>query len=202
MRPRTSNEGQQDTAEIRAGEVAICLELLEVQLSQVLGELSWPARRGRQAAERGGDAQPVAVEVEAMPPETSQADDARAAATGPDAVEDGADGARGRYAFGVTLNQIDEVNRLIDTIRAYGDVVTASDHAGFADHTLSILGDAIGCNAVRLRDIILDVNAQRLGPARGTRTGVREELVAYRVMAARLSMGNASRVTRQLPICQ
>ena len=54
-RPRSSDEAQEWTAEIRAGEVAICLELLEEQIGQVLDEVSWPARRGNRAAARGGD---------------------------------------------------------------------------------------------------------------------------------------------------
>lgn len=142
--------------------------------------------------------QPVTVEVEATPPETSQADDARSVAAGSETVEEGADGTRVRYVSGVSLNQIDEINRLIETIRAHGDVVSTSDDAGFADHSLSILGDAIRRDAVKLRDIIRDVDAQRLGQVRGARTGVRETQAIYHVLPARVSMGRVLRVPGQL----
>jgi hypothetical protein len=42
-RPRMADEEKEWYAEIRPGEVAICLELLEEQIGQVLNELSWPA---------------------------------------------------------------------------------------------------------------------------------------------------------------
>lgn len=190
-RPRSSDEAQEWTAEIRVGEVAICLELLEEQIRQVLDELSWPAARGHRAAAQSGDMAPAAA-AEAAKPQAME----------PEAAAEGADGAGARYLFGVTLEQIDEINRLLDMIRAHGDVVIASDDAEFADHTLSRVGHAIFCEAGKLRDIILDVNSQRLGSVRGTRTGVREQPAAYHALAARLPMSSASRSVRQLPTCQ
>ena len=49
-RPRRPDEDREWFSEIRPGEVAICLELLEEQIAQVLDELSWPAERGERAA--------------------------------------------------------------------------------------------------------------------------------------------------------
>ncbi len=85
------------------------------------------------------------------------------------------DNAGGRYIFGVTLEQVDTLNRLIDMISAHGDVVTTSDDAELADHTLSLLGDAIFNDARTVREIIRQVESQRLGQARGSQTGVRNK---------------------------
>jgi hypothetical protein len=161
--------------------VAICLDLLEEQIGQVLAELSWPAGRGESAAAHEADAQAQAAE--------------------PEAAEPVMDAAGSRYVFGVTLSQIDEINRLVDMIRAHGDVVAANDAAGFADHTLSTVGEAIFSGANKLREIILDLEAQRLDPACGSRTGVREERATYLALPARLPLGGASCVVRQFPTC-
>jgi hypothetical protein len=64
------------------------------------------------------------------------------------------------------------------------------------------VGHAIFCEAGKPRDIILDVNSQRLGPVRGSRTGVREERVAYHALPVRLPMSKGSRIVRQLPTYQ
>jgi hypothetical protein len=110
------------------------------------------------------------------------------------------DEADSRYAFGVTLSQIDEINLLIDMLRAHGDVVAANDAAGFADHTLSTVGNAIFSGANKLREIVLDLEAQRLDPARGSPTGVREERASYHALPARLPLGGPGAL-RQLPTC-
>jgi hypothetical protein len=179
-RPRMADESQEWTAGIRPGEVAICLELLEEQIGQVLDELFWPAERGERAAAREADAPAKAAEPEAAEPVMDEADS--------------------RYVFGITLSQIDEINLLIDMLRAHGDVVAANDAAEFADHTLSTVGNAIFSGANTLREIVLDLEAQRLDPARGPRTGVREERAAYRALPARLSLGGTGAL-RQLPTC-
>jgi len=57
-RPRTSDEDREWLVEIRVGEVAICLELLEEQIGLVLDELSWPALLGDRPG-AGGDEEPV-----------------------------------------------------------------------------------------------------------------------------------------------
>jgi hypothetical protein len=73
-----------------------------------------------------------------------------------------------------------------------GDVVIASDEAEFADHTLSVLGDAIFNDARTVREIIRQVESQRLGQARGSQTGVTEERATYLVGPARLPVDSAS----------
>jgi len=186
-RPRIADEGKEWYAEIRPGEVAICLELLEEQIAQVLGELSWPATREKRAAAREKDAEPAATE----------------AATGePEAAKEAADGTDERYLYGVTLTQIDEIALLLTSLRALGNVVTTSDHAELADVTLSVMGDAIVRDVERLREIIGDVEVQELGPPYGRHAGVREERAIYHVPPARMSMmAGVSCAVPQLPVC-
>jgi len=152
--PRMADEEQECIPKISVGEVAICLELLAEQMGLVLDEISWPAYRSESEAAPGAGAEPEAAE------------------------EPGDAG--GRYIFGMTLEQVDTLHRLISMISAHGDVVTASDDAEFADHTLSLLGDAIFNDARTVRAIIRQVELQRLGQARGSEAGVGEERAVYR----------------------
>jgi hypothetical protein len=175
--PRTANEEQEWIPEIRVGEVAICLELLAEQVELVLDDLSWPAYRSEREAALGADAEPEAAKE----------------VTGD---------AGCRYIFGVTLEQVDTLNRLIDMITAHGDVVIASDEAELADHTLSLLGDAIFNDARTVREIIRQVESQRLGQARGSQTSVGEERAVYHVVRVRFPAGHASHVAWQLPTYQ
>jgi hypothetical protein len=197
-RPCIADEAKEGYAEIRPGEVAICLEQLEEQIGQVLEELSWPAERGERAAvseaEAECDAEPkgaaAADAVDTDNAESELAELARSEAGKP-------------YVAGVTLDQIDELARLSDILRAHGDVVVATQQADFADVTLTIIGDAILGHAERLQDIIRDVDcAQRLDEPHGTKPGVREEWGTYLALPARLPTGSASYVVRQHPTYQ
>lgn len=162
-RPRRPDEDREWFSEIRPGEVAICLELLEEQIAQVLDELSWPAERGERAAAGEADAEAKA----------------HTETTEPDAAKPVMDEAGNRFLFGLTLDQFDGIDRLLDSLRALGNVVTCSDHAELSDVTLSIMGDAIVRDVMKLRDIIRDVNTQDLKPPHVTKPGVREEQGAY-----------------------
>jgi len=94
------------------------------------------------------------------------------------------DDADGRYLFGMTLEQVDTLNQLIDMIVAHGDVVTASHDAELADHTLSLLGHAIFSDARAVREIIRQLESQRLNP-RNSQPGVSEEQGVYHVARKR-----------------
>lgn len=172
--PRIADEGQEYLPEIRVGEVAICLELLAEQMGLVLDDISWPASRCERAAAAGADAVP-------------------------EAREEVPDDASGRYIFGVTLEQVDTLNRLIDMIAAHGDVVTASDDAEWADHTLSMLGQAIFGDARAVREIVRQVESQRLGQARGSQTGVGEERAVYDAGSARWPAADAPHAAWRRP---
>lgn len=89
------------------------------------------------------------------------------------------------YVSGVTLEQIDELARLGDILRAHGDVVVATDQADFADVTLTIMGDAILRDAERLRDIIHAIDSmQRLDGQRRSHADVQEEAATYLAVPA------------------
>ena len=184
--PRIADEEREGVPEIRPGEVAICLELLEEQIAQVLDELSWPAeRRDRTAA-----------------CETAAQAEACTEAAEHDAAEQVKDETGNRLLVGVTLDQIDEVNLLLSSLRALGNVVTCSDHAELSDVTLSIMGDAIVRDVEKLRDIVRDVQGQTLEALHVTRPGVREERATYGVLPPCLPMGNVSPIVRRLPTYQ
>jgi len=157
VQPRTPDAEHEGIPEINAEQVAICLEFLAEQLGLVLNNLSFPANRSEREAEQGAYAKPEATE--AMPYDASE-----------------------RYRFGITLNQIDTLNQLIDIITAHGDVVTASHSAELADHTLSLLGHAIFNGARAVRDIIRQMESQQLNPTRSSQTGVSEEQGVYEVV--------------------
>ncbi|OOG48988.1 hypothetical protein [Rhodanobacter sp. C01] len=91
---------------------------------------------------------------------------------------------------------------MIDMIVAHGDVVIASDDAEFADHALSLLGDAIFNDARAVRAIMRQVESQRLNSTRRSQTGVGEERATYRAGRACLPAGHASHVAWQLPTYQ
>lgn len=175
-RPRRPDEDREWFSEIRPGEVAICLELLEEQIAQVLNEISWPAERGEEEAASEADADAEAEpEVSAVTEAAADTDD-----TEPESGWSTTNEAGKPYVSGVTLDQIDELSRLGDILRAHGDVVVATDQADFADVTLSIMGDAILRDAERLRDIIHDIDSvQRLDGQRRSHADVREEAANY-----------------------
>jgi hypothetical protein len=180
------DEEKECLPEIRPGEVAICLELLAEQVTQVLDELSWPAERDKKEASE------TDTEAEAMGTKAAARDDAEPV------MED----AGNRHLFGITLNQIDEINLLLDSLRAHGNVVTCSDHAEFADLTLSIMGDAIVRDAEKLRDIIDDIhNEQRLEPPHRSQASVREERATYLMLPACFPASDMSYAVRQHPTC-
>lgn len=154
--PRTWNE-QEYKLGVSATELAICLESLEEQVALVLQEVSWPAQRKIEVAE--------ASENDVAPMESHEVSGATAEG----------------FAFGITVDQIDALNRLIQTISAHGDVVACSRSAGLADDTLPRVGQAIYDGMEAVRAILGEVEAQQLGQEFGPRTGVREERAVYDV---------------------
>ncbi|MFC5435321.1 XAC0095 family protein [Rhodanobacter umsongensis] len=194
--PRRPDEEREGVPEIRPGEVAICLELLEEQIAQVLGELSWPAERRDGTAASEAKAEFEAEPKVAAAAEAADKDDAESELAGSTTNEAGE-----RYVSGITLDQIDELARLGDILRAHGDVVVATDQADFADVTLSIMGDAILRDAERLRDIIHDIDSvQRLDGRRRSHADVREEAATYLAVPACASLRGMARPSARLTV--
>ena len=165
--PRPEGAEADGLPEIAAGELAVCLELLAEQATQVLDEVSWPAYREMQH-------------------EAAATDDETDAAQG----LPGEAGAR--FAFGVTLDQIDALDRLVQTLSACSDVMAAGTTAELAEGTLPQLGQAACDAAIAMRAILDQVEDQRLGRAAQFGSGVREAQAEY-------ALGQAYSLPQQLP---
>lgn len=70
--------------------------------------------------------------------------------------------------FGVTIDQIDELNTLLRTITANGDAMTFCDTSYLQPQSVSTMGEAILDSALALRDILDQVNEQRLEQERAS----------------------------------
>lgn len=191
-RPRRPDEDSECYSEIRPGEVAICMELIEEQVAQVLEELSYPAERGERAATPKTAAK---TETEAEAPDGG--------VETPDVAEPAANEAPRRYIAGVTLTQIDEMNLLLGSLHALGNVVVCSDHAELSAATLTVMGDAIYRDVGVLRGIVDDIyDEQRLEPPLVMRPGVREQEATYLALTAPMTMGAVLPILRSHPTYQ
>ena len=138
---------------VGAGELGVCLELLAEQAALVLDAVSWPARRDtrEEAADRDD-----AVDAAQALPEAAR-----------------------RFAFGVTLDQIDALECLVRAISAQGDVIATTPAAELADGTLPQLGQAIFDAAAAVQELLEQVETQRLGEGADPDTHVREAHAVY-----------------------
>lgn len=87
-----------------------------------------------------------------------------------------------RFSFGLTMDQVDALNRLSALLSVHGDVVAASQNTEFVDHTLSVVGQAIFEGAQEVREIMREVEAAQSLRAKPSTTGVREERAVYGVV--------------------
>ncbi|MBD9368616.1 hypothetical protein [Xanthomonas sp. XNM01] len=150
-----------------ADELAFSLHLLADRLDELSGNAPQPPSR---AGMSGTSAQAAASEDEVeddpgIDDEEVGEDDADEAATGD-------------LVFGVTLDQIDTLNRLVHAITAHGDVVAASDMAEYADGTLSQMGHVVFDAGLEVRAVLDEVESQRLAE-RPPPQRVREPHAAY-----------------------
>ena len=177
-------------AEVRRDELAASLEALHAQITQVLHRLPRPATRG----ERARDA---ATEID--DPSDRLLADAEASEADPPTREASAM----PYVSGVTLNQIDEMVLLLESLAAHGDVVTASDHAEFAPSTLSLIGYSICRELGELRDIVdtIHLDQQQEAP-HVSRSGVREEHATYLALPRPATAGHGMYVAQPHPTYQ
>lgn len=65
--------------------------------------------------------------------------------------------------FGVTVEQIDQLDRLVRTISAASDVIAVGGTAHLAPGTLTALGDTIFTSARAVRDLLDLIEEQRIG---------------------------------------
>jgi hypothetical protein len=149
------------------------LEHVAKELEDVLDETAWPAYRTA-----------VAEEPETTPGASASSPEATYADSDTDDgvdIDTDDDIRTERFVAGVTLGQIDALDRLIQLISAHGDVVSSSDMADFTDYTLPVMGRAIFDGAEAVRDILDQVEEQRLPQAVRSRSSVKEGRAVYAV---------------------
>ncbi|MGN6228361.1 MAG: XAC0095 family protein [Dyella sp.] len=150
VRKRQAKTPEDVVTEIHLSEIASNLVWLETHIAQVLDE-----RLAQHTSSEAG----ASGEADATEPAGDEADE--------------------RYMSGITLDQLDAIHELLDSLRAHGDVVNCSGEAEFADGTLPAIGDAIYRDAGKLREVIDVIDAQRLGLSVGMRASVQEEGATY-----------------------
>ena len=144
LQPGQADESADEGVPMPPAAMAICLEQLEQQIAQLMAAFSPPGERGSDAAASAADA---GADVHA-----GEGDDIAETNA---ALEDIIDPATGkRYVSGVTLEQIDDMNLLLASLRALGNVVVCSDHAELSSDTLTVMGDAIYRDVRSLREIV------------------------------------------------
>lgn len=197
--PRRDDE--EDTGfgpEITGDEMAVCLELLAEQAGRVLDEVTWPAERktaAQRSQARGEDdlddeagaeetddilvAEAQDDEAGELPPANAQ-DDADSETDEASGVGDAdADTVDDRLVIGMTMDQLDALNRLHDRLHAYGDMVLGLERMTLADGTPTVLGEVIFEDAEAASKLMDQVAGQCLPDGlRGTRR-VREARAAY-----------------------
>ncbi|WCE04157.1 hypothetical protein [Pseudoxanthomonas sp. JBR18] len=145
---RRAEDGAGDgLADGGGGELAGSLQLLADRLDRVLSEAYPPSSQA-------DTADTIAYEVASDEDEDEDDDDAEA--------DDEGDAEAGDFLFGVTLDQIDTLNRLVHAITAHGDVVAASDMAEYADGTLAQMGHTVFDAGLEVRAVLEAVASQRL----------------------------------------
>lgn len=190
VQPRTADEERDRAPEVPLGELAFCLELLGEQVDLVLDEVSWPARR----TERRNQAEREAVDEGDDEDSGDKDEKENDGEEAPEALEMPSDPGVPEvdlrdFTYGLKLEQIDRLNLLLSTISAHADVVVASSMADFAENTLSAVGDTIFEAAAEVREILEDVNEQRLWYGDRPRFGVSEGRAVYAVPRAEPSYG-------------
>ncbi|MGN6236975.1 XAC0095 family protein [Dyella sp.] len=173
VRKRQAKTPEDVVTEIHLSEIASNLAWLETHIAQVLD--GHVAQQASSEADASGEA-------DATEPATDEADE--------------------HYMSGITLDQLDAIHDLLDSLRAHGDVVNCSGEAEFADGTLPAIGDAIYRDAGRLRELIDAIDAQRLGLPVGMRTSVQEEGATYVAFPARLPATVMASAVRAHPTYQ
>ncbi len=165
--PRAADDTRDEPTATNTDGLAFSLRLLADRLDGLLGHAPQPPSRADMS---GTSAHAGALEDEIE--DDAETDDEDAEADDADEAE------TGDFVFGVTLDQIDTLNRLVHAITAHGDVVAASDMAEYADGTLSQMGHMVFDAGLEVRAVLDAVEAQRLAE-RSPSYRVREPHAAY-----------------------
>lgn len=96
-------------------------------------------------------------------------------------------GAEDAYAYGIAVRQMDALDRLLRMLAAHGDLLATTRATDLAEGTLPAIGEALHAHALAMRDILDQVETQRLGEAPDRQDGVEERRAIYAVTPLRMA---------------
>lgn len=104
-----------------------------------------------------------------------------------------------QYLSGITLEQVDQINLLLESLRALGNVVCCADHAEYSVATLAVMGGAIYRDVDQIHDILDTIyESQRFVPMYELNS-VREAPASYLALPATAPSADASYIARPQP---
>ena len=96
-------------------------------------------------------------------------------------------GAEDAYAYGIAVRQMDAMDRLLRMLAAHGDLLATSQATDLAEGTLPAIGEALHAHALAMRDILDQVEMQRLDEAADRQDKVEERHAIYAVTPLRMA---------------
>ncbi len=96
-------------------------------------------------------------------------------------------GAEDAYAYGIAVRQMDALDQLLRMLAAHGDLLATTQATDLAEGTLPAIGEALHTHALAMRDILDQVETQRLREAPDKQDGVEERLAIYAVTPLRMA---------------
>lgn len=96
-------------------------------------------------------------------------------------------GAEGAYAYGIAVRQMDAMDRLLRMLAAHGDLLATTQATDLAEGALPAIGEALHTDALAMRDILDQVETQRLDEAPDRQDRVEERHAVYTVTSLRMA---------------
>ncbi|MCE7032879.1 hypothetical protein LY625_09690 [Lysobacter sp. GX 14042] len=96
-------------------------------------------------------------------------------------------GAGDAYAYGIAVKQMDALDRLLRMLAAHGDLLATTQATDLAQGTLPAIGEALHTHALAMRDILDQVEMQRLDEVAGRQGRVEEPHAVYAVTPLRMA---------------
>jgi len=178
-RPRKGGDAAEGDASRRLGKMARRLRQIDQQIAEVMETFAWPAKLGKDAAAAG-----MERDAHGAPDDSLEAGIEAGGAIHPATGK--------RYLSGITLRQIDEINLLLESLRAIGNVVGCADHAEYAEATLAVMGDAIRRDVGAIHGIVNEIYASQRFTPRRPLGSVREAPASYLVLPAPVPAGGGA----------
>ena len=96
-------------------------------------------------------------------------------------------GAEDAYAYRIAVRQMDALDSLLRMLAAHGDLLAITRATDLAKGTLPAIGQALHTHALAMRDILDQVETQRLGEAPDRQHGVEERRAIYAMTPLRMA---------------